>query len=236
MTRGLHRGCISVGSVPPVIKAVCFDFDGTLAHFAGDFAELVDGLRKDLGLTPEDAERLALVRAQVERRGGPMTFADTVRAALTDLELPVPDDLEALAAQVVRKYNAQMALLPGAEEALELCRVHRLPLALVTNGPADMQRAAVRGVGLESHFKRLVISGDAAVGVRKPDPRIFGLACDALGSRPAETVMVGDNLEADVLGALSAGMQAVFLGSVTRPDCVTLLNIQAFGTFLQERL
>ena len=65
--------------MPPVIKAVCFDFDGTLAHFAGSFAELVDGLRRDLGLTPKDAERLALVRAQAERRGGPMTFADTVR-------------------------------------------------------------------------------------------------------------------------------------------------------------
>ena len=219
----------------PLIKAVCFDFDGTLAHFTGDFAELVDGLRRDLGLTPKDAERLALVRAQAERRVGPMTFADTVRAALTELELPVPDNLEVLAVQAVRNYSAQMTLLPGAERVLELCREHRLPLALVTNGPADMQRAAVRAVGLEFFFKQIVISGDAEVGVRKPDPRIFGLACEGLGAKPAETVMVGDNLEADVLGALNAGMQAVYLGSGTGPAYVTLPNVQAFGTFLQER-
>ena len=220
----------------PVIKAVCFDFDGTLAHFAGSFAELVDGLRNDLGLTPKDAERLAIMRAQAERRGGPMTFADTVRAALAELALPVPDNLEALAARVVRNYSAQMALLPGAKGVLELCRKHRLPLALVTNGPADMQHGAVRAVGLESFFKHLVISGDAAVGVRKPDPRIFGLACEGLGAQPAETVMVGDNLEADILGALACGMQAVYLGSATGPDYVTLPNVQAFGRFLRERL
>ncbi len=129
-----------------------------------------------------------------------------------------------------------MALLPGAEEVLGLCRKHRLPLALVTNGPADMQLEAVRAVGLESFFKRLVISGDAAVGVRKPDPRIFRLACEGLGAKPAETVMVGDNVEADVAGALAVGMQAVYLGSVTGPDYVTLPNVQAFSTFLQERL
>ncbi len=222
--------------MPSLIKAVCFDFDGTLAHFTGDFTELVEGLRKDSGLTPEDAERLALVRVQAERRGGLMTFADTVRAALTELELPVPGNLESLAAQVVRDYSAQMALLPGAEEALELCREHRLPLALVTNGPADMQLGAVRAVGLEGYFEQVVISGDAAVGVRKPDPRIFGLACAGLGAKPAETVMVGDNLEADVAGALGAGMQAVFLGSVTGPEYVTLPNIGAVSTFLRERL
>ena len=232
----MRRGYISVGDVSPVIKAVCFDFDGTLAHFAGSFAELVDGLRNDLGLTPKDAERLAIMRAQAERRGGPMTFADTVRTALTELELPVSDNLETLAARVVRNYSARMTLLPGAERVLELCREHRLPLALVTNGPADMQRAAVRAVGLEGYFKGLVISGDAAVGVRKPDPRIFRLACEGLEVKPVETVMVGDNLEADVLGALNAGMQAVYLGSATGPDYVTLPNIQAFGTFLQERL
>lgn len=219
----------------PVIRAVCFDFDGTLAHFAGDFAGLVDGLRQDLGLTPEDAERLALLRTQAERRGGPLTFADTVRAALTGLELPVPEHLEASAARVVRDYSAQTALLPGAEDVLRLCRELSLPLALVTNGSSDMQLAAVRAVGLEGYFRRVVISGDAAVAVRKPHPRIFELACEALEVAPEETVMVGDNLEADVSGALNCGLQAVYLGSVSGPDYVTLPNIGAFGTFLQER-
>lgn len=217
-----------------VIRAVCFDFDGTLAHFTGDFAGLVGGLRSDLGLTPEDAERLAPLRAQAERRGGPMTFADTLRTALTELDLPVPENLEAVAARVVRDYSAQLALLPGAKDVLERCRGRGLPLALVTNGPADVQRSAVRAVGLEHFFKAVVISGDAAVGVRKPDPRTFALACRALGRRPEETVMVGDNLEADIAGALNFGMQAVYLGSATGRGYLTLPGIGAFGAYLDR--
>ena len=110
--------------MPPVIKAVCFDFDGTLAHFAGSFAELVDGLRRDLGLTPKDAERLALVRAQAERRGGPMTFADTVRAALIELEFPVPDNLETLGDYLLQPDGAGRTHAQRADGA-RLLRLRR---------------------------------------------------------------------------------------------------------------
>ena len=129
------------------IKAICFDFDGTLAHFTGDFERLTDGLRSDLGLVLCDANELSLQRAQVERRGGPMTFGDTVSAALERLELRVPDDLEHLAAQVVADYSEQMALLPGALDVLTFCRNRGIPLALLTNGPADMQDPRLDIVG-----------------------------------------------------------------------------------------
>ena len=158
-----------------MIRAICFDFDGTLAHFTGDFEGFVNGLCRDLGLSPQDADALSVQRTEVERGGGAMTFADTVRAALEKLELPVPDHLNQLAAQVVEDYSAQMALLPGALDVLNFCR-DRLPLALVTNGTEDMQRAAVRAVGIESYFKATLISGAPEFGVRKPHPRIFGLA------------------------------------------------------------
>ena len=217
-----------------VVRAVCFDFDGTLAHFTGDFAALVAGLQGALGLGPREAEQLILARAQAERRGGPMRFADTVRAALTELGLPTPEDLEVLAAQVVGDYSAQMALLPGATGVLELCRAHGLPLALVTNGPADMQRAAVRAVGLEGYFERLVVSGDAEVGVRKPHPRIFARACEVLGAAPDETLMVGDNLEADVRGALSFGMRAVYLGAASGPGYDAVPDLRALGSSLKN--
>lgn len=94
-----------------MIRAVCFDFDGTLAHFTGDFLRLADGLRRDLGLTPEQAEALIAVRAQLERQGGPMTFGGTLKAAMERLELPVPEDVEGLAAEIVRDYSAQMSTL-----------------------------------------------------------------------------------------------------------------------------
>ncbi|HKB30211.1 MAG TPA: HAD-IA family hydrolase [Streptosporangiaceae bacterium] len=51
----------------------------------------------------------------------------------------------------------------------------------------------------------------AAVGVSKPDPRIFHLALDALGSRPEHAIHVGDSLRADVEGARAAGIRPVHL-------------------------
>ncbi len=219
-----------------MIKAICFDFDGTLARFTGDFALLADGLRSDLGLTQCDANTLPARRAQMERRSGAMTFGDTVRAALEELELRVPNDLEQLAAQVVRDYSAQMALLPGALDVLNFCCDRELSLALITNGPEDMQRAAIQAVGIERYFQRILVSGDADVAVRKPNPRVFQMACEALGTQPGETLMVGDNLGADVKGALAYGMQTVYLGDEPGTGYKTLPDIAAFGKWLEIRL
>lgn len=214
-----------------VVRAICFDFDGTLAHFTGDFKRFSEGLSLELGVEgdlPGFTQQLSL---ELRREG-----EVTLRGALEALGKHPPEGLEAFAAKAAADYSRQMALLPGTEDVLEFCQACNLPLALVTNGPADMQHSAVRAVGLEGYFTRLVISGDAEVAVRKPDPRVFGLACEALASRPEETVMVGDNLEADVLGALRCGMQAVYLGTATGAGYTTLPDISAFGKLLRERL
>ena len=52
--------------------------------------------------------------------------------------------------------------------------------------------------------------------MRKPDVRIFGLACERLGVPPEEVLMVGDNLEADIKGALNVGMKVVYIGPLQR--------------------
>jgi putative hydrolase of the HAD superfamily len=55
-----------------------------------------------------------------------------------------------------------------------------------------------------------VVIDSGRVGVDKPDPRIFQLAAQALGVQLSEIVHVGDAWEADVLGALGAGAQAIW--------------------------
>ncbi len=80
---------------------------------------------------------------------------------------------------------------------------------MITNGAPDLQRAKLEGAGLAPHFDIIVVSGE--VGVGKPDPRVFELTLHALGTRPSEAVMVGDNPARDVLGAVSAGVRAVWV-------------------------
>ncbi|ADI15638.1 HAD family hydrolase [Truepera radiovictrix] len=192
-------------------RAICFDFDGTLAHYTGDFAAFVAGLRAELSLTQCDMRGFGESLSQHLRAEGAVTLRSALEATLAGLEQRPPPDIEEVATRAVAAYAAQVALRPGAREVLAMC-AQRVPLALVTNGPEDMQRAAVRAVGLEAFFRTILISGDRDVGVRKPHPRLFDLACTGLERRPEETLMVGDDLHADIEGALVYGMRAVYVG------------------------
>ena len=61
--------------------------------------------------------------------------------------------------------------------------------------------------GLSKYFGQVIISEEA--GFTKPEKEIFLKAMEAAESEPHESIMIGDDLNADVMGALSAGMQAV---------------------------
>ncbi len=192
-----------------MIRALCFDFDGTLAHFEGNFADYSDELRAELGLEPP-VEPFAGLLSKHLRKEGTVTLHSALLATFERLELPVPANFEGVVSRAVERYGIGVKLLPGARELLEFCAA-RVPLALVTNGPEDMQRAGVRNTGVAHHFKTLVISGAADVAVRKPNPRIFRLACERLGVAPEHALMIGDHAEADIRGARAAGMRAVHI-------------------------
>jgi putative hydrolase of the HAD superfamily len=85
----------------------------------------------------------------------------------------------------------------------------RYPVGLLTNGPSDIQRLKLDQAGLSDAFGVVVISGE--VGVGKPSPKVFRAALDPLGARPEDSVMVGDSWERDIVGALEAGMRAVWI-------------------------
>ncbi|GAA4188398.1 hypothetical protein GCM10022288_14730 [Gryllotalpicola kribbensis] len=101
-----------------------------------------------------------------------------------------------------RAYDDVAALIEG-------CSAAGIRLALVTNGPSSVQRAKLERVGLADAFSELLIS--AEVGAAKPDPRIFEVALERLGSDPARTWHVGDSLEYDIAGAHAAGLGSVWL-------------------------
>ena len=181
-----------------------------MANFEGDFEAYSDELRVELGLEPSLLEPFAGLLSRNLRKEGTVTLRSGLLATFEGLELPVPADLEGVVSRAVERYGISVKLLPGAREFLEFCAA-RVPLALITNGPEDMQRAGVRNVGIAHHFKTLVISGAADVAVRKPNPRIFRLACERLGVAPEHALMIGDHMEADIRGARAVGLQTVHI-------------------------
>lgn len=80
----------------------------------------------------------------------------------------------------------------------------RFPLVSLSNGNADLER-----VGLAAYFRAAVSAREFGVG--KPDARIFLAAAGAVEVMPQEVLHVGDDATLDVLGALNAGMQAVWV-------------------------
>jgi 2-haloalkanoic acid dehalogenase type II len=82
-------------------------------------------------------------------------------------------------------------------------------IGIVTNKRTAEQQEKLRFLGMASLVDVLITS--EAVGVPKPDPTIYQVALQQLGASPAETVMVGDNWQADVLGALAVGIRPVWL-------------------------
>ena len=84
----------------------------------------------------------------------------------------------------------------------------KLPMVLVTNFYGNMHTVLAE-FGLDHLFKDVIES--SVVGVRKPDPAIFRLGVAALGLEPAETVMIGDNYEKDIVPAQSIGCHTILL-------------------------
>jgi HAD superfamily hydrolase (TIGR01509 family) len=108
-------------------------------------------------------------------------------------------------------------VVPGVEETLRTLHATR-KLALATNARdsgTELVRAALRRVGLETHFDFVLTARDLGAG--KPDPRFFQALLARLGSGADETVMVGDDYQTDVIGAKEAGLKAVWFNETGVP-------------------
>jgi len=124
-------------------------------------------------------------------------------------------DAAELAALYSQLRDAALAPFPGALEALARLRGKVPALGLVTNGAAAPQRAKIDRFDLAPFFDVIVVEGE--VGHGKPDPRNFQHALDAVGAAPEHALMAGDNFECDVLGALGAGLHAVWIVREDKP-------------------
>ncbi len=113
------------------------------------------------------------------------------------------------AARIYREqHQANRHLVAGSLELLDALRDH-CRLGIVTNNSTVEQIEKLRALNIASYFDTVVIS--EAVGVTKPDGRIFAIACERIGVDPQDAVFVGDNWANDIVGAVNAGMSAVWL-------------------------
>ena len=99
-------------------------------------------------------------------------------------------------------------LIDGAMDVL-LHLKEKYQLHIITNGFKEVQHIKLDYSNLKPFFNHIIISEEH--GFNKPDIKIFDLAQQLTGSQTHECVMIGDNYDTDILGALNANWQAFYL-------------------------
>jgi 5'-nucleotidase len=84
-------------------------------------------------------------------------------------------------------------------------------LGIVTNGAPDLAFKKIINLGIENYFPKNNVFVSEAVGFSKPHPEIFKIALNYFGIEAKETLFVGDNWLADIVGAINVGISAIWL-------------------------
>jgi putative hydrolase of the HAD superfamily len=113
-----------------------------------------------------------------------------------------------LTQQYLSRAPKGSTLKQGCLEILNYLRPKHT-LHIITNGFREIQGIKIESGGIRDFFRNIIISEEH--GLYKPDERIFRLAEQLSGAEPAECVMIGDNFENDVQGAIKAGWAAIHL-------------------------
>jgi HAD superfamily hydrolase (TIGR01549 family) len=138
---------------------------------------------------------------------------EDVQKTLEEFGLEVSDE-DALAFQeAYEQSQKQLELSATMEQMLDDCQAHGVILGIISNGPAEHQMGKARTMKMERWIPedRILVSG--AVGILKPDVRIFRLAEERMGLDP-ETMdiwFVGDSFANDIAGAAGAGWKTIWL-------------------------
>lgn len=210
-------------------RAVFFDLDDTLYDDSGSWrvsaagsAALVaqgrpsldPGALTDYFLDHSDAYWRAMDPTTETR---PILAIRTAHwlATLEAFGHPDPALAEELAHDYGRRRATGIALFPDALPLLAALRAAGRTLVLITNGMQSTHVERIALLGLEEHFDHTLISD--AVGMAKPDPRIFHHALQLAGCAPREAAMVGDNPINDIAGAQAVGIPAFWFNPHARP-------------------
>lgn len=198
-----------------------FDLDHTLWDFDANATETLGQLFEEYSLArygtftlPQFTARYnevnhALWRLYQANKISQQQLRDTrFHRTLTRLGVPeteLPADISARFTDILPQKSA---VFPHTHAILDYLRGKDYRMHLITNGFEDVQHLKLASSKLTDYFEEVITS--EASGCLKPDPRMFAHALACTSATAAESLMIGDNLECDVLGAYNAGIDQVY--------------------------
>ncbi len=199
-----------------MLKAITFDMGETLEEMHPPQYQRMQEVCETLGLScsvPQVREALSRAWVRMSR-----VYATSEKDLPDHLyygpwleELGVRENLEARVIEVSQALAGseyRRTLAEGLGELLAELRRRGLVLGIISNWSPDLVDYC-REIGIAGYFQAILAS--EAVGVRKPNPRIFQMALERLEAKPEEVLHVGDNYYADVQGPQAIGMEAILI-------------------------
>ncbi len=128
---------------------------------------------------------------------------------------------------LVESEKQGLCVFLDVDDELRALRQQGYRLGLLSNVWPFPIKYLLKKRKLEQYFEHLILSYE--VGCAKPDSRIFQIACDKFQVHAGRALMVGDNPELDIVGALSAGMPAVHIDRYPSLTPVRVPNVPVIG-------
>ncbi len=186
------------------IEAAIVDLDGTMVDTMGDFVAVINLMMADLSLPGVERSTIELLVGKGSEH--------LIRSVLRHVGVP-PEPVYEHAWQRYqhhyRDVNGKHShVFAGVAEGLQMLQARGLKLACLTNKPTAFARPLLASKGLDGFFSQ-VFGGDAFAR-KKPDPMPLLKTCEALGTVPARTLMIGDSSN-DAQAARAAGCPVVLV-------------------------
>ena len=194
-------------------KALFFDWDHTLWDHDLNAKEVLLDLAAEYSLAIEPLSYWATFEKINNGLWDQYAAGEISQAELRETrfvrffqELRVEGPAEEFGDKYLERAPRKTNLMPGAFEVIQDLAAH-FPLYILTNGFDDIQYVKIEGAGMRSFFQEIITSQQ--VGTKKPNPLFYEYALERAGIQPGEALMIGDHIEADVRGALNAGIPAI---------------------------
>ncbi|MBI9033748.1 MAG: YjjG family noncanonical pyrimidine nucleotidase, partial [Bacteroidales bacterium] len=127
--------------------------------------------------------------------------------ALKKFNINKPDLAEKLGDYYVEKSPYKTRLFPHTIDTLEYLK-KKYQLHIITNGFEEVQYIKMKHSGLDKYFQQIVTSEQA--GAKKPTKEIFEYSLNTAQAKAHESIMIGDDLAVDIIGAQNAGVDQVY--------------------------
>lgn len=237
-----------------MITTLLFDLGGTLhtvrrtpetrLRFCSHVIRLLNEHGIPTTLSPEDLDAMLAVNGETYKHFGEEHLIELPQSViwsqyyLKELHID-PEKLAPFAEELSFYYDQErMENVPRPFLKETMAELHQMGirLGIISNIiSTTLVPYALKQYGIDQYMECVVMS--SAVGIRKPDPRIFLLGVEALGLKPEEVMVVGDSLDKDIIPAREAGCHAVWLrGEGWTPyngDCPACETIDSLDELLK---